>query len=177
MKQFWGKTWSFFINLIHSFISYGIAAVQRPSHPSLHSCLGWVLNIYCKRRDVAGIVVDRGERCSPAAWDQKQGFPQLLNSTQLCNLSGIKWRWRCVVMQVWGGGLENIPSFSGLVFPFPGEKICCLVGRKQSYPLMAATLDTQSRISGFFFRNDITSPTHLRIAHASSSCPFAACCL
>lgn len=83
MKQFWGKTWSFFINLIHSFISYGIAAVQRANHPSLHSCLGWVLNIYCRRRDVAGIVVDRGESCSPAAWDQKQGFPQLLNSTQL----------------------------------------------------------------------------------------------
>lgn len=54
-------------------------------------------------------------------------------------------------MQVWGGGLENWPSFSGPAFPFPGEKICCLVGEKQFYPLTAATLDMQSMISSFYF--------------------------
>lgn len=37
----------FFISLIHSFISYGIATVQRPSHPSPHSFQGQELNIYC----------------------------------------------------------------------------------------------------------------------------------
>lgn len=74
-------------------------------------------------------------------------------------------------MQVRRGGLKSLPSFSGLAFPFPGEKICCLVGRKQFYPLIVATLDIQSMVSGVF-RNDITSQTRLRIEHVSSSCPF-----
>lgn len=47
-------------------------------------------------------------------------------------------------MQVGEGGMENLPSFSGLAFLFPGEKICCLVGRKQFYPLKAATSDMQA---------------------------------
>ena len=54
-------------------------------------------------------------------------------------------------MQGWGGRLENWPSFSGPAFPFPGEKICCLLGRKQFRLLTAATLDMQSVTAVFKF--------------------------
>lgn len=142
----------FFISLIHSFISYGIATVQRLSPPPLTHARGrlW-MSVVCRGACGRGAGWRGGE---PACCLQRPETEVAATHRRrwLRDFQGIKYGGSQLVVLVWSrhsDGLRSSRTISASQAGIGGN-ICCIVGRKLCCSLMWS-LQAYNQWSLFFF--------------------------